>query len=342
MEKKFKEILGKIQSAKTVGIFCHINPDADTLGSALALFLYLRKVGKGVAVYVDATHLPLHLSGVAGYDKVILGASADLDTDFLGIDLLVSMDTADEARLGKYADVFVSHPNTINIDHHISNTGYAKINLVRETSANTEIVLEVLQSLDYFETKANGKPTLICRDIAMALYIGLVADNGNFSFKSVNGNTFLIASKIMSYGLSSQDIFDVNNMLFKSLSLAKFKLQRALLNNVKFFYDNKLAVSYLTLDDFVACGNTKEGTEGLIHNLLNIDSVEIAVSFRQESIDKDGLSTFKVSFRSKGWDVNYLANQFGGGGHRMAAGAKLRGDVYEVIDLIVDKVKQLL
>ncbi len=198
-DKVLTAIAAQLKKATTAAIFCHIRPDGDALGSGMALCLALRAAGKK-AFLVCEEKVPEKFLFLPALSKVAVGMP---QADF---DLLISVDCADESRLGAFgADYARFKGITINIDHHISNTNYAMYNYVRECSATCEIMPDILEEAGFEITK----------DIADLLMLGLITDSGSFAHKDVNEKTFLAAAKL------AKAKADVNTIYYNIFSRQK-------------------------------------------------------------------------------------------------------------------------
>ena len=165
------EIVKIIVKAEKVALFVHVRPDGDTIGSSFAFKLFLESVGKQCDVF-SGEKLPDSVSFLKETEKV----KSEIDGEY---DLAIAIDSADLGRIGKFADYFSKHKNTVNIDHHVSNTRYAKVNYVVEKAANCENIYDII--------KSTGKN--ITTDIAMFLALGILTDTGGLRHRNVTSST---------------------------------------------------------------------------------------------------------------------------------------------------------
>jgi len=306
----------KLKSCKSCALICHVRPDGDTLGSALALKRALLSRGVRADVFCDEP-VPekfLFLNGAADIKSEI--------TDNYGC--FVAVDCSEIYRTGKFASVFGGKTPTFNIDHHISNARYADHNCVIETAANCENIFNLIKYI--------GSP--IDKDTATCLLTGISTDTGNFSHKNTDDNVLSAAAELVKAGA---EINDINYRMFKRQTKARAKLFGLAASKIRYFEGDRIGVISVLTDDIAASGAHSDETEGFIDFLLGVDTVEIAVCVL-ETADKN----FKVSFRSKGADVNSVAATFGGGGHILASGCRLCGYYEDVIDRLVYACKQHL
>ena len=321
MDYTLQQIAQRIKQAKSVWIMTHMRPDGDAIGSALALSCALDflKIPNQVCVETD---IPSNLAYIEGVEKVQKKPQGECD-------LVVTLDCSDEQRLGQLSETYFiakrKKIDTINIDHHISNTRFAKYNFVSECAANC---MHVAALIEYLGASLNKKT-------AEYLLVGLLTDSGNFSHDDVKEETLLLAAKLVKAGA---DICRHNYMLFKRQSKARAKLYARTMSGMRFYHNDRFAVIVVTKKNMEECCADVGMTEGFVDFPLNVDTVEIAASVLEV---KKG--QYKISLRSKNYaDVNRLAGTYGGGGHVRAAGCMLFGDLEDVLDRLSYTVSQYL
>ncbi len=219
----------------------------------------------------------------------------------------------------------------INIDHHISNRGYGTVNHV---DANSPATGEIVSRLIY----ENDMP--MNRQIAENLFVAIATDTGSFQYGSTTAETFRTASQLVAEGL---DVGRISQQLYFSYPKRRIDLLAAVLETREFFCADRVASMFLTLETMKTLGVSREDTEGLINYVRSVDSVEVAVFF-EEMMDA-GLRKVRVSFRSKDAEVanvSEIAGSFGGGGHMLAAGARLPGPLDEAKKRVIEKIKNEL
>ena len=303
------ELAKKLFAEKSVALFVHINPDGDALGSALALKCALNNSGVKADVYSnDEVPKKFAFFNQAKFVKT------KLDSEYSAF---VAIDNAEISRLGKFSEDFAKHKNTYSIDHHISNTLYAKFNYVLDMASNSENILELL----------TVQGVEITEEIANLLLTGIITDTGNFRHKNTTEKTLLSASKLLEKG---GDINKITYETFTKQSKQRAKLFSLVMGKIRYFMDDKIGVITVNLSDFDLTGAKQEETEGFIDFVMGIDTVEIGLCVMEVEKGK-----YKVSFRSKGADVNMVASAFGGGGHKLASGCRIAGDYEEVIERLV-------
>ena len=311
MNATMQQIAERIKRAKSVLIMTHMRPDGDALGSALALFSALKKLNIRGQVCVESD-IPSNLRFIQGVETVAKKPTGSYD-------LLVTVDCSDEQRLGDLLSEFGKAKreriDTVNIDHHISNTRFAQYNFVQECAANCMHIATLIEYLGVSFDKT----------IAEYLLIGLLTDSGNFSHDDVTEECMLLAAKLIKAGA---DMRYYHYELFKKQPKARAKLYAKTMSGIRYYHEDRFAVITITQKSMEECGADQGMTEGFVDFPLNVETVEIAASLLE--IRK---GQYKISLRSKEYaDVNKLAATFGGGGHIRAAGCMLFGDIEEVLD----------
>lgn len=320
MNNTLSEIAEQLNKANSVAIFCHARPDGDALGAGLALAVAFRNAGKS-AVMCCEDPPPEKFSFLPAVKTVKNALPQNKNYD-----AFICVDCADVARMGIFTDAFVKFPKTtINIDHHISNKGYAKYNFVFECPASCELLTDILLATDYEITS----------EIADLLMLGLITDSGNFTHTDVSEKTYKTAAELRKRGADNNLI---NYNMYSRQSKKRAILYGRVMNRIRFALDNKLTFIVTSLEDLKATGADKSVTEGFVDFPLSIDGVEVSVSMMEVKNRQ-----YKISLRSKGTvNVNAVASSFGGGGHILASGCMLTGELEEVIEKVTYAVYQNL
>lgn len=306
----------KLKKFNTFAIICHVRPDGDAVGSARALKYALDNIGKTAKVFCD-DDIPEKFSNITDisvFNKEITGE----------FDAFVAVDCADETRMGDLAVHFLKHKNTFNIDHHVSNTRYAKYNLIVNNSSNCENIYNVATLLG----------ATITTDLANALLLGISTDTGNFSHKDLTQSAFSVAGELIAKG---GDINKIYYETFKKQTKQKALLFAKVNSKIRYMLDDRLAISVISQNDLKETGALISDTEGIIDFVLSIDGVEVAVSILEVGFEK-----YKISLRGKNTNVNAIASVYGGGGHVLASGCMIMGSLEEVIDRLSYTVSQHL
>ena len=315
------EIAKVINGAESVAVCCHARPDGDAVGSLSALCVALKNAGK--KVYMLCEDQPPENLCISPATRL---SCQELPVDLKQLDLFITVDCSDVARLGVFGGQFVAFKgNTLNIDHHTSNVKFAKYNYVlADSTATCEILPEVLEACGFEITE----------EIANLLAMGLLTDSGNFTHRDVSAKTFSVASKLKACGANFCDIgYDMFTKQTKSRAI----LYSRVLSGMRFALDDKLAFITVTQKDLEDTGTDKSDTEGFVDFALSIDGVEVSVALMEVRKNQ-----YKISLRSKRANVNAIAVKFGGGGHILASGCMLNAEYEEVIDRLTHAVYQQL
>ncbi len=305
-----QEIANVLNNIKSAVIFTHTRPDGDALGSGMSLSRALSLLGIENEV-VNDSDIPEKFLFLEGMDRI--GKKPTLDAE-----AYICVDSSDEARLGQLQNVYLAGTKkkiTVNIDHHISNTRYAKYNYVNCCSSNCENVTELLLALGVkFDTL-----------IGNYLMLGMVTDSGNFTHDDVNGDTFRHAAIARDAGANNKVI---NDYMFRKQKRAQSDLYAHAISHLRYLLDDRLAIAVVTQDILEKYGASADMTEGIVDYALCVDTVEVSVSLLEMKRGQ-----FKASFRSQGKvNVNQVASVYGGGGHILASGCMFFGELEEVID----------
>lgn len=320
MNNTLSEIAEQLNKANSVAIFCHARPDGDALGAGLALAVAFRNAGKS-AVMCCEDPPPEKFSFLPAVKTVKNALPQNKNYD-----AFICVDCADVARMGIFTDAFVKfQKTTVNIDHHISNKGYAKYNFVFECPASCELLTDILLATDYEITS----------EIADLLMLGLITDSGNFTHTDVSEKTYKTAAELRKRGADNNLI---NYNMYSRQSKKRAILYGRVMNRIRFALDDKLTFIVTSLEDLKVTGADKSVTEGFVDFPLSIDGVEVSVSMMEVKNRQ-----YKISLRSKGTvNVNAVASSFGGGGHILASGCMLTGELEEVIEKVTYAVYQNL
>lgn len=311
-----KKIAKLLKESENIAIISHKNPDGDAIGSQLGLALALEKEGKKVSCYNEG-EIPDYLFFLPGSEKIKIYNNEDLMDH-----IVVYVDCAVGARTG----IPLSEGITVNIDHHVSNDNFAKFNLVDTKAASTgEIIFNLL-----LEMKIE-----LDRDIATSLYTAVSTDTGSFMYSNTTENTHLIAAELIKSGADTKGL---RENFYEGVSLKRFKLTKYAYQEVKFDCNNLLAWVKIPLKLIVELGAKEEETEGVVGHLRNIKDVEIALLLKE----REG-GIVKGSLRSKNLiNVSNVAEVFGGGGHKRAAGFEIFGTLEEVEEKVISVIKKEL
>lgn len=300
------KLLELIENAKNIAITGHVSPDGDCTGSTLALYNYITENFEGKQVRVCLEKPSKKFSYMNGFDLIS-------EDPFSEADLLVTLDASDKERLGSRGVMLDTAKESICIDHHVTNTNFAKFNIVEDFRSSTCELLYTL--LDYNKISVN---TAVC------LYTGIVHDSGVFKYQSTTRQTMEIAGALIDKGFDFTKIID--DTYFKK-NFNATRLLGLVLTNAKLIFDGKCCYGLLDYDTWTGYIDDKKKMDGIIDNLRNIDGVEIALFMYETAKDEH-----KVSLRSINADVSAIAAALGGGGHMRAAGATVHGKADELLE----------
>lgn len=312
-ELSLAELCAFLKERDNYVVLCHASPDGDTLGSAYALKMGLSKLGKKAQV-ICCDEIP------SKYRYFI----DDSDSEFAP-ETVVAVDVADIKLLGSIYDQFEGRID-LNIDHHISNTKYAKrLYLDASASATAECIYEILDELGIeFD-----------RRIANALYTGMSTDTGCFKYSNVTVRTHEIAAKLYAIGV---DAAEINRKMFDTKSRSRLELEMMVLESAEFHFDDRCIILAVTTEMQEKTGCSGSELEGVAAISRSVEGVLAGVSIKQI-----GESKFKISLRTyPPLDASEICKSLGGGGHKAAAGCTLEGDLESVKKQILESVKTAL
>ncbi|OIO58713.1 MAG: DHH family phosphoesterase [Verrucomicrobia bacterium CG_4_10_14_3_um_filter_43_23] len=300
----YPELLPRFQAAlqelqgKTVYVIAHLRPDGDSIGSQIALTRFLINQGVNATAVTDDPVPRVLQSFVQDTPCVNISDLAPVDGA-----LTVNVDCADANRVGE--KIHTLFPETfLSVDHHLSDTNYAKHNIVVPTAASTTAILSGL----FLDANFQIDPTT-----AQALYVGIVTDSGQFAFPSTNADLFRIAAKLVDLGANPGQ---TTHLIYEQESFQKIQLLLRFLSTFHMELSGQVCIGLLDKEAFEETGCTKEDTEGLVDYTRIIEGVKIGILLEERN------SHIKCSLRSKDsqYRVDLLAKNFNGGGHACAAG----------------------
>jgi phosphoesterase RecJ-like protein len=288
-------------------IACHENPEGDAIGSQLALALALRKMGK-TATVLNADPVPGNLAFLPGAESVVY------DEDGSGYEVAVVVDCGSRERTGRVEAELAKPAVMVNIDHHRTNGGCGDYCLIDpEAAATGMLVYRILSAMG----------TEIDYDVAVNIYVAILTDTGSFHYSNSSPEAFHIAGEMIRRGI---DPWAVAEQVYETQSAERLRLLGRVLSSLEIAAGGRVAAITTMKSDLDEFSARKDFLEGFINYPRSVIGVEVATSFREE-----GAGEIRVSFRSKGRvDVSAVAQSFGGGGHRNAAGCTVQGSLDEV------------
>ena len=307
-------IRDRVLEAKRVLVLSHIRPDGDAISSLLGLGLGLQEIGKNVTM-VSEDGVPASFKHLPGSEQVVKRPEGDYD-------LIAVVDCSDLQRVGSALNGYAA-PD-LNIDHHVTNLNFAKMNLVDTSAvATTEILTEYMPKW--------GLP--ITQSIASVLLTGMITDTLGFRTSNITPNAMRIAAKLMEQGA---DLSELYNHALKNKTFEAMRFWGSGFNNLE--RNGHLVWTTLTLADRRAAGYPGRDDADLINILSSITGAVISLIFVEQPH-----GAVKVSWRAQqGVDVSQIALQFGGGGHPAAAGAEIEGSLENVRNKVLQETNKLL
>ena len=316
----FEEIGRVLREHQQFIVLSHVRPDGDALGSQLALGLSLRKLGKSVRIWNQDGML----------EKYSFLRRAELltkpPTTAEHVDVAIALDTAIQSRLGTTLAAVASAKIWINIDHHVSNPGYGDLVIIDQSAPATgEIIFRLI--------KSQGLP--FDNDIAENLFAAISTDTGSFQYPKTSARTFEIAAELVRDG--ELDVGKISQQLYENYPRRRLELLRELLRTMRFSECGRIAMFGLSLKNAAELGVIPEDNEGLIDHLRAVHGVIVAVFFEELSDGK-----VRISMRSKDErvDVCGICQKFGGGGHTLAAGARVQGTLGEIEERVLEETRE--
>ena len=300
------EIINQIKKAKHLLLASHCDPDGDAISSLLAMGLALDKLDKKVTLY-NASPIPAVYRFLPAVRRIVRQTKKAA-----AYDAALILDCGNLSRVGDVCTRVNQIPVIINIDHHVTNTGFGNIQLIDPAACSTaEIVYRLIKALNAPINKA----------IATSIYTGILTDTGSFRFSNTNQAAFAISQEMVQHGVKP---YNVAQHVFGTYSLGRIKLLNLALESIEISDNGKLSMMTLTNAMFKETGTQAEDVDGIINYARRIEDVKVAALIQEQKnggANSDNLQNFHVSLRSDGSvDVAAIAGTFGGGGHSNAAG----------------------
>lgn len=310
----YHDAISRIESSHKITIVSHITPDADALGTSLALYLALKQIGKNVKVFNATKVLATRYDFLPSYDKIT-------STFPKNCDLVISCDCGSFDRLGIKRDDFF----LINIDHHKSNQSYGDINIIDPSLASTSLVLLALLS--------KWEPIMIDKNIATCIYTALAEDTNFFTTQNVNASVFNSAKELVALGANPSHV--ASNLQQRD-SLAKLRLTALFIDTLELLHEGDIALGFVDENMFKISGALRYDTTEFVDILLHLATVKVAI-FVLELPSGD----YKLSLRSREKDLSAIATKLGGGGHHHAAGLSVtKAQKETILQQIIDEVSR--
>ncbi|MEO6836426.1 MAG: DHH family phosphoesterase [Candidatus Tumulicola sp.] len=304
-------VVAELRGRSAFVMVSHVKPDGDTLGAGLALGLALKKLGKRVS-YFQQDAVPRNLRFLPDADLV----SRDLPPDLPKDALFVFCDMSDYSRAGEFLPA-VSRENMLDIDHHLGNSLFGKLNYVLEAECSTGAVAMHL---------LRGLGVAIDRDIATCILTTVMTDTGGFMHSNASPEALELGADLMRLGANKEEITEE---IFLRKRVAATKLLGRIIDEMTFAHDGRYCYSHVDDAMLAQTGADGEDTEDTVNTLRGQDGVEVAALFK--AIEGE----IRVSLRSSGRvNVQAAAKRLGGGGHFRASGLTYHGTLEEAFGAV--------
>ncbi|RKU11175.1 bifunctional oligoribonuclease/PAP phosphatase NrnA [Candidatus Poribacteria bacterium] len=317
----FQALLTLFKQYQTFAISTHVNPDGDAIGSELALFLFLEKLGKTVKIF-NTDLVPKKYRFLPYWNKI---KNAKASTNFCP-EVLVILDASSRERIGSFlSKSLIPTHAVINIDHHVTAEAFGDYNIIIPTASSTaEIIYKFIKSTQIPIDEVS----------ALCLYTGIMFDTGCFRYSNATSETHRIAADLIEIGDFAPD--EIYRHVYEHIPLGKIHLLGQTLRTLELTSDGKIAWILVTQSMLKETKTTMDDVEGFVKQIQAIESVEVAICVCELPNGKT-----KVSLRSEGRvNVAALAAEFNGGGHERASGCRINLPYASAIKALVASAKQ--
>ena len=317
---KFNQLEDLIKNSTKILIMSHINPDGDALGSTSSMYTIIYEKFKKKADILVIGHLP----NCYKFLPHIETAKFEFDISMV-YDIVITLDVASLDRLANHQILFDKAKNTINIDHHKTNNGFADINIINPSASSTgEVLLGIYNEQNWD----------ISLETATGLYTAILTDTGGFRYENTSEKVFLSVAQLVKIGINPNEIYK-NCYEKKSKDFVMF--QNSCVNKAEFLFNDKVAYTTVYKKDLEKSQAKDDFSDGLVETLRAIDSTEIA--FIAKEIDS---KSTKISMRSKTVDVAGICAEYGGGGHTFAAGCLIKTSIDKALKKLLKTIEEHL
>ncbi len=309
MNASLQEVRSLLESASSVVLTTHINPDADGLGSECALAIFLQRRGKRVRI-VNHSNTPGNCAFLDTLFPIEVYSAAEHDRVLAAADVIAILDTNHPDRVASMKQALLASPaKRVCIDHHPDPADFVDALFVETAYAATGMMV--------FELINRWDSTLLDERVATALYAAIMTDTGSFRFPKTDASVHRMIARLIEAGADPVAIYE---NIYERGSAGRLRLLGMLLHGLTLSHDGRVASVTITREMFQKTGTTEPETDAFVPYTLSIDGVQIGIMFTEME------DLVKVNFRSKGSvPVNALAREFGGNGHLNAAGARVTG-----------------
>ncbi len=312
-----EEIKQKIEKANSIILLTHEMPDGDAVGSTIAMYIALKRMGKNVDMIIE--NCPRTYDFLPFRNEIKEKGTQDK------YDLTIALDCSDIKRLNGFSNYFETAKDRIVIDHHGSNTMFGDINFVNPVSpACCQILVLVLEYLG----------VEIDKEIGTCILAGIITDTGGFKYEAVTAETFELVAQLINKGINVSNVY---KKVLQMISRSSFELRKIAMNRLEFLEEGKISFTYITKKDEEAWNAVTGEHEGIVEMARDIEGVEVAVFLRETE------NGYKASLRSNNYvNVSDICLMLGGGGHPKAAGANLPFPLEQAKEKIVEQIKNYL
>jgi len=324
MKMSLNEVCANLKKYNNFLITVHTSPEGDALGSELGFYNLIKKLGKR-GTMINEDKLPYGYDFLPGNQLIRLLSKSSKNVDF---DCFVVLDCADLKRTGDVYKLNKDNKPVLNIDHHISNRNFGDVNWVEPNASScSEMVYKLYKKLHLS----------IDKDIAVALYTGIMTDTGSFRYSNTSSDTLKVASELLKFEV---DVAQVYRATYENIPPADAKLLLQLLPKIEFHCQGRVAGFQIRKELFKDGKPSVDLADLALSFGRAIKGVEVVVLFKENLGEKNEV---RVNLRSQGKvDVNKIAAFFGGGGHKSAAGCTLTGQIKKVAKKVIAKIRQSL
>lgn len=319
-----RRVIDCIKTHKTFLITAHQNLEGDALGSEIAFYKLLKKLGKS-AVMVNQDSTPREYRFLKGSD-LIKRYRHNMKLKF---DVLVMLDCSGKTRCGSVADLVKFGQPVVNIDHHISNTQFGNINWVLPTASSASEMVYKLYKIMRIKIDA---------DVAQILYVGILTDTGSFRYTNTTSFIHQVAAELLKFNL---DVSKIYRNIYETISFSDMSLLPKILLTLERYASGKIITLKVKKRFFEGRKVYFDLTENVLNFGRLIRGSEVCVLFKEQQDETGGI---RVNLRSQGSkvDVNHVAQFFGGGGHKTASGCTISGSLETVKRKVIKKIKEQL
>ena len=312
-----EDIKQKIEKANSIVLLTHEMPDGDAVGSTIAMYIALKRLGKNVDMIIE--NCP------RTYDFLPFRNEIKEEGSREKYDLTIALDCSDIKILNGFSNYFETAKDRIVIDHHGSNTMFGDINFVNPVSpACCQILVLVLEYLG----------VEIDKEIGTCILAGIITDTGGFKYETVTAETFELIAELLNKGINVSNVY---KKVLQMISRSSFELRKIAMNRLEFLEEGKISFTYITKEDEKNWNAVTGEHEGIVEMARDIEGVEVAVFLRETE------NGYKASLRSNNYvNVSDICLMLGGGGHPKAAGANLPLPLEQAKEKIVDQIKKYI